>query len=283
VYCSITGFGQSGPYANRAGYDFLIQGMGGLMSVTGAKDGEPGSGPQKVGVALTDILTGLYAAVAMLGALAHRDRTGKASTSIWRIARRAGGLPCQPGDELSGDRRCAEAHGKRASQHRALPGFPTADGDMILAIGNDSQFVRFCELAGRPEWAGDPRFTTNARRVANRDHLIPLMRQATVMRTTRAWIDLFEAAGVPCGPINDLAGVFADPQVVARGLHVELQHPVAGRVPLVANPIRYSATPIEYRTAPPELGCDTASALLDWLSCDVARIADLLEQGAIAA
>lgn len=283
VYCSITGFGQSGPYANRAGYDFLIQGMGGLMSVTGAKDGEPGSGPQKVGVALTDILTGLYATVAVLGALAHRDRTGEGQyIDLALLDVQVACLANQAMNYLAtgvAPKRMGNAHPNIVPYQD----FPTADGEMILAIGNDSQFVRFCELAGRPEWAGDPRFTTNAQRVANRDHLIPLMRQATVMRTTRAWIDLFEAAGVPCGPINDLAGVFADPQVVARGLHVELQHPVAGRVPLVANPIRYSATPIEYRTAPPELGCDTASALLDWLSCDAARIADLIEQGAIAA
>jgi len=282
VYCSITGFGQDGPYANRAGYDFLIQGMGGLMSVTGTRGGEAGAGPQKVGVALTDILTGLYATVAVLAALAHRDRTGIGQhIDLALLDVQVACLANQAMNYLTtgvAPKRMGNAHPNIVPYQD----FPTADGDMILAIGNDSQFARFCELAGRPEWASDPRFATNAQRVANRDSLIPLMRQATVMRTTQEWIGMFEAAGVPCGPINDLAGVFADPQVIARGLRVELPHAVAGRVPLVANPIRYSATPVEYRATPPELGRDTASALQDWLSCSAGRIAELLEQGAIA-
>ncbi|HMV54220.1 MAG TPA: CaiB/BaiF CoA-transferase family protein [Rhodocyclaceae bacterium] len=282
VYCSITGFGQDGPYANRAGYDFLIQGMGGLMSVTGAKDGEPGAGPQKVGVALTDILTGLYATAAVLGALSHRDRTGEGQhIDLALLDVQVACLANQAMNFLTtgiAPKRMGNAHPNIVPYQD----FPTADGDMILAIGNDSQFAKFCELAGRPEWANDPRFATNAQRVANRDSLIPLMRQVTVMRTTKTWIGVFEAGGVPCGPINDLARVFADPHVVARGLCVEVPHEVAGRIPLVANPIRYSATPVEYRSAPPGLGRDTVSALQDWLDCDAVRITELLEQGAIA-
>ncbi|MBK8336960.1 MAG: CoA transferase [Sterolibacteriaceae bacterium] len=283
IYCSITGFGQDGPYANRAGYDFLIQGIGGLMSVTGGRDGEPGAGPQKVGVALTDILTGLYATVAILGALAHRDRSGQGQhIDLALLDVQVACLANQAMNYLTtgvSPRRMGNAHPNIVPYQD----FPTADGDMILAIGNDSQFARFCEVAGRAELAADARFSSNAQRVAWRAELIPLLRQTTVMRTTREWIVALEQAGVPCGPINDLAGVFADPQVVARGLRIELPHPLAGSVPLVANPIRYSATPVEYRNAPPLLGRDTASALRDWLGCDAARIAALVAQGAVDA
>ena len=283
VYCSITGFGQDGPYANRAGYDFLIQGIGGLMSVTGGKDGESGAGPQKVGVALTDILTGLYATVAILGALAHRDRSGQGQhIDLALLDVQVACLANQAMNYLTtgvAPRRMGNAHPNIVPYQD----FPTADGDMILAIGNDGQFTRFCDVAGRPEWASDARFASNAQRVAYRGVLIPLLRQATVLRTTRDWIAALEPAGVPCGPINDLAGVFADPQVIARGLRIEMQHLLAGCVPQVANPIRYSGTPVEYRYAPPLLGRDTASALKDWLGCDAARLAALVAQGAVGA
>lgn len=283
VYCSITGFGQDGPYANRAGYDFLIQGLGGLMSVTGGKDGESGAGPQKVGVALTDILTGLYATVAILGALAHRDRSGQGQhIDLALLDVQVACLANQAMNFLTtgaAPKRMGNAHPNIVPYQD----FPTADGDMILAIGNDGQFARFCDVAGRPEWAADARFATNAQRVAHRAALIPLLRQATVMRTTRNWIVALEQAGVPCGPINDLTGVFADPQVIARGLRIDMEHPLAGSVPLVANPIRYSATPVEYRNAPPLLGRDTASALKDWLGCDAARLVALVAQGAVGA
>ena len=281
VYCSITGFGQSGPYANRAGYDFLIQGMGGLMSVTGGKDGEPGGGPQKVGVALTDILTGLYATVAILGALAHRDRSGQGQhIDLALLDVQVACLANQAMNYLTtgaAPKRMGNAHPNIVPYQD----FPTADGDMILAIGNDGQFARFCEVAGRPELATDERFSSNAQRVAHRAELIPLLRRATVMRSTRDWIDALEQAGVPCGPINDLAGVFADPQVIARGLRIDLPQSRVGSVPLVANPIRYSATPVEYRNAPPILGRDTATALRDWLGYDEAKLASLVRLGAV--
>jgi crotonobetainyl-CoA:carnitine CoA-transferase CaiB-like acyl-CoA transferase len=254
VYCSITGFGQDGPYAARAGYDFLIQGMGGLMSVTGRADDEAGAGPQKVGVALTDILTGLYATVAIQAALAHRDRTGQGQhIDLALLDVQVACLANQAMNYLvSGvaPRRMGNGHPNIVPYQD----FPTADGDMILAIGNDGQFARFCDIAGHAEWIADARFATNAARVRHRAELIPLLRQATVMKTTGAWIALLENAAVPCGPINDLAGVFADPQVRHRGLRVDLPHAAGGTAPQVANPIRYSATPIAYRSAPPLLG-----------------------------
>jgi crotonobetainyl-CoA:carnitine CoA-transferase CaiB-like acyl-CoA transferase len=261
IYCSITGFGQDGPYAPRAGYDFLIQGMGGLMSLTGRADNEEGAGPQKVGVALTDILTGLYASNAIQAALLHREKSGAGQhidlalldVQIACLANQAmnylvSGKPPQ---------RMGNAHPNIVPYQD----FPTADGDMILAIGNDGQFARFCAIAGHPEWATDERFATNAGRVKHRTELIPLLRQATVMRTTADWIAALENAAVPCGPINDLAAVFADPQVQHRGMRVDLPHAAGGSAPQVANPIRLSFTPISYRRAPPTLGQDTNDVL----------------------
>lgn len=265
VYCSITGFGQTGPYAPRAGYDFLIQGMGGLMSVTGRGDAEEGAGPQKVGVALTDVMTGLHAAVGILAALRHRDRTGEGQhIDLALLDVQVAALANQTANWLIGGtvpKRMGNAHPNIVPYQD----FPTADGDMILAIGNDGQFARFCDVAGHAEWASDTRFATNAARVAHRAVLIPLLRQATVMRTTREWIAALESKAVPCGPVNRLDEVFADPQVVARGLRVDLPHPVAGSVPGVASPIRLSATPPVYRSAPPVLGQDGAAVLADWL------------------
>jgi len=261
VYCSITGFGQDGPYAARAGYDFLIQGMGGLMSVTGRADGEEGAGPQKVGVALTDILTGLYAGNAILAALAHRERTGQGQhIDLALLDVQVACLANQAMNYLvsgKAPRRMGNGHPNIVPYQD----FPTADGDMILAIGNDGQFARFCDIAGHAEWSADERFATNAARVKNRGVLIPLLRQATVMKTTAEWIALLENAAVPCGPINDLAGVFADPQVMHRGLHLDLPHAAGGTAPQVANPIHFSATPIAYRRAPPLLGQDTDDVL----------------------
>ena len=261
VYCSITGFGQDGPYAARAGYDFLIQGMGGLMSITGRADDEEGAGPQKVGVALTDILTGLYAGNAILAALAHREQTGQGQhIDLALLDVQVACLANQAMNYLvsgKAPRRLGNGHPNIVPYQD----FPTADGDMILAIGNDGQFARFCEIAGHAEWSADERFATNAARVRHRAELIPLLRQATVMKTTAAWIALLENAAVPCGPINDLAGVFADPQVRHRCLHVEMPHAAGGSAPQVANPIHFSATPIAYRLAPPLLGQDTEAVL----------------------
>jgi crotonobetainyl-CoA:carnitine CoA-transferase CaiB-like acyl-CoA transferase len=265
IYCSITGFGQTGPYAPRAGYDFLIQGMGGLMSITGRSDAEEGAGPQKVGVALIDVMTGLHATIGILAALQHRERTGEGQhIDLALLDVQVAALANQAGNHLIS----GKVPGRMGNAHPNIvpyQDFPTADGDMVLAVGNDGQFARFCTVAGHAEWAADARFATNAARVANRAVLIPLLRQTTVMRTTREWVAALESQAVPCGPINRLDAVFADPQVVARGLRIELPHPVAGLVPGVANPIRLSATPAVYRSASPRLGAHTAEVLADWL------------------
>jgi crotonobetainyl-CoA:carnitine CoA-transferase CaiB-like acyl-CoA transferase len=265
VYCSITGFGQTGPYAHRPGYDFLMQGMGGLMSVTGRAEGEEGAGPQKVGVALTDIMTGLYATIAIQAALAERERSGLGQhIDMALLDVQVACLANQASSYLAGGvtpRRMGNAHPNIVPYQD----FPTADGDMIVAVGNDGQFARLCEAVGRAEWAADPRFATNPQRVANRRELITLLRQATVMRTTREWIALLEQAGVPCGPINRIDQVFDDAQVQARGMRIEMPHPLAEKVALVANPIRFGASPVTYRNAPPTLGQHTDEVLRDWL------------------
>ena len=277
VYCSITGFGQDGPYAPRAGYDFLIQGLGGLMSITGRPDGEPGAGPMKVGVALTDILTGLYATNAVLAALAWREKSGEGQyIDMALLDVQVACLANQAMNYLatgSNPRRMGNAHPSIVPYQD----FPTADGHMILAIGNDGQFARFCEVAGRPELAADARFATNRARVENRAELIPLLNEITATRTTTEWIAQLEARAVPCGPINGLAEVFADPQVQARGLAVKMPHSEAGEVPLVASPIRLSKTPVEYRRAPPLVGEHTDEILAD-LGVDAAGIAGLRER-----
>lgn len=275
VYCSITGFGQTGPYAKRAGYDFMIQGLGGLMSLTGRPEGEDGAGPVKVGVALTDILTGLYSTVAILAALAHRDHGGGGQhIDMALLDVQVACLANQAMNYLTTGtppRRLGNAHPNIVPYQD----FPTADGDFILTVGNDGQFRKFAEVAGQPHWADDPRFATNKQRVANRAELIPLIRQATVFKTTAEWVAQLETAGVPCGPINDLAQMFADPQVKARGLAIEIPHPLAGHVPQVASPIRLSETPVEYRNAPPLLGEHTQQVLGEVLGLTSAEIGRL--------
>lgn len=275
VYCSITGFGQTGPYAPRAGYDFMIQGLGGLMGLTGRADGEPGDGPVKVGVALTDILTGLYATVAVLAALAHRDVQGSGQhIDMALLDVQVACLANQAMNYLTtgvAPRRLGNAHPNIVPYQD----FPTADGDFILTVGNDNQFRRFALAAGQGQWADDPRFASNAARVANRAALIPLIRQVTVFKTTAQWLMALEAVGVPCGPINDMAQVFADPQVLARGLAMTMPHGLAGSVPQVASPLRLSKTPVEYRRAPPLLGEHTEEVLQQVLGMLPERIRQL--------
>ncbi|MEE4343188.1 CaiB/BaiF CoA-transferase family protein [Pseudomonas alliivorans] len=281
IYCSITGFGQTGPYARRAGYDFMIQGLGGLMSLTGRPDGDDGAGPVKVGVALTDILTGLYSTTAILAALAHRDQNGTGQhIDMALLDVQVACLANQAMNYLTtgvAPRRLGNAHPNIVPYQD----FPTADGDFILTVGNDSQFRKFAEVAGQSQWATDPRFLTNKLRVANRGELIPLIRQATVFKTTAQWVDELEAAGVPCGPVNDLAQVFADPQVLARGLAIELPHTLGGRVAQVASPIRLSETPVEYRRAPPLLGEHTSEVLQALLGMSEGEVAALKGAGVL--
>ena len=282
IYCSITGFGQDGPYARRAGYDFMIQGLGGLMSLTGRPEGEDGAGPMKVGVALTDITTGLYATIAVLAALAHRDRSGEGQhldMALFDV--QVACLANQAMNFLTTGRspqRAGNAHPNIVPYQD----FPTADGDLILTVGNDDQFARFCEVAGHPEWAEDPRFATNRSRVEHRQVLVPLLRQTTVMKTTREWLDALEAVGVPCGPVNTLEQVFEDPQAQARGLRQQMEHPSAGSVPTVASPLRLSATPAEYRRPPPLLGEHTREVLGDMLGLDEAALETLFAEGVVA-
>ncbi len=281
IYCSITGFGQTGPYAKRAGYDFMIQGLGGLMSLTGRPDGDEGGGPVKVGVALTDILTGLYSTTAILAALAHRDQSGVGQyIDMSLLDVQVACLANQAMNYLTtgiAPKRLGNAHPNIVPYQD----FPTADGDFILTVGNDSQFRKFAEVAGQSQWATDPRFLTNKLRVANRGELIPLIRQATVFKTTAQWVDELEAAGVPCGPVNDLAQVFDDPQVLARGLAIELPHALGGRVAQVASPIRLSETPVEYRRAPPLLGEHTSQVLQELLGMSGDEVVALREAGVL--
>ena len=261
IYCSITGFGQTGPYAARPGYDFMVQGLGGLMSLTGFPEGTEGAGPVKVGVALTDVLTGLHAVAGILAALAWRERSGEGQhidLSLLDVQ-----VSCLANQALNylvtgtSPRRLGNSHPSIVPYEA----FPTADGDMILAVGNDSQFASFCRAADRSQWCEDARFATNAARVEHRLVLVPLLRQLTVQRTTAEWIALLEQANVPCGPINDLEQVFADAQVRARGLHIDIPHAAAGTVPTVASPLRLSKTPVQYRRGPPVLGADTSEVL----------------------
>ena len=278
MYCSITGFGQTGPYAQRAGYDFMIQAMGGMMSVTGEGDGQP----MKIGVALADVLTGLYAANAIQAALLERQRSGNGQyIDMALLDVQVATLANQAMNYLAtGDnpRRLGNAH-PNIVPYQA---FATSDGHIILAVGNDAQYERFCELAGRPELASDERFAQNKNRVKHRDVLLPEIVTIMQERSSEEWLAQLNARGIPCGPINNLDQVFADPQVQHRGMQLELEHPLAGRVPGVANPIRYSETPIEYRQAPPTLGQHTDEVLHGWLDLESDSIQDLRDEGIIA-
>ncbi|NMG74198.1 CaiB/BaiF CoA transferase family protein [Aromatoleum diolicum] len=281
IYCSITGFGQDGPYAQRPGYDFLIQGMGGLMSVTGRPDGEPGAGPQKAGLSLADITTGLYATISILAALAEREQSGLGQQiDLALLDVQVACLANQAMNFLTTGKepvRMGNGH-PNVVPYQDLK---TKDGYMILAVGNDGQFSKFCLAVGHPEWAEDQRFRTNATRVANRQHLIPLLNEVVLTRTTAEWIALFEQCGVPCGPINGVKDVFADPQVVHRGMQIRIPHRLAGEVPLVASPIRLSRTPVEYLKAPPMLGENSTEVLSSLLGVSAERIEELKDAAVV--
>lgn len=281
VYCSITGFGRDGPYADRAGYDFIIQGMSGFMSVTGEADGRPGGGPQKAGIAITDLMTGMYATVAIQAALAHRDRSGEGQhVDCCLMDSAVAMMSVMNLNYLVSGR----APGRLGNAHPNIvpyEAFACADGHLILAVGNDSQFAKFCEVAGRAAWSSDPRFARNADRVRHRDVLVPMVAEVLATRTQRDWLDALEAVGVPGGPIHRLDQVFADPQVVARGLAQELDHPLAGTVPQVACAIRMSATPPGSERAPPLLGADTRDVLRERLGYDASEIERLERAGVI--
>lgn len=281
VYCSVTGFGHSGPYRDRPGYDFMVQGMGGMMSITGERDDLPGGGPQKAGMPIADIMTGMYATVAVCAALVHRAQGGKGQhldlalfdTQVAVLANQAAnylatGIP--PG-------RLGNAH----PNITPYGSYKTADGAVIVACGNDNLFGKFCAAAGCQALASDPRFSTNGKRVENRAALDAILGPILAARTTREWVKLLEAAGVPNGPINNLEEVFREPQAVARGLRFELPHPVAGRVSLVRSPMRFSETPVQHEVPPPLLGEHTDQVLRTLLGYGDKEIAALRTAGAI--
>jgi crotonobetainyl-CoA:carnitine CoA-transferase CaiB-like acyl-CoA transferase len=286
VYCSITGFGQSGPYSERAGYDYAVQGMGGLMSITGERD-ELGGGPQKVGVAVADLFTGMYACVAILAALRHADRTGEGQhvdmalldTQVAMLANL--GANYLVSGKVPG--RAGNAH-QNIVPYQVFEVAPAADGHkdhVILAVGNDGQFTRFCEVAGRPDLARDERFARNQDRVRNRSVLVPVLEDLMRTRTKAQWLPALEAAKVPCGAINNLAEVFADPHVRQRGMVDEWQHPLAPALRLVASPMKLSATPVRRDLPPPLLGQHTDEVLAGVLGWDADRIAAVRKEGVI--
>ena len=281
VYCSITGFGQDGPYAHRAGYDFLIQGMGGLMSVTGERDDLPGGGPQKAGVALTDLMTGMYATVAVLAALTHRDRTGCGQHIDMALLDTQVAMLANMGSNYLNSGKPPKRWGNAHANIVPYQTFACLDGHLIVATGNDGQYQKFVEAGGRPELGSDPRFATNPLRVQNRELLVPILAEMVKEKRRDEWIALLEAVGVPCGPINDIGEVFANEQVQARNVAIELPHPTAGKVKLVRNPIRMSATPATSDKAPPLLGQHTAEVLHDVLGLGEAEIAALRGKGVV--
>ena len=254
VYCSITGFGQTGPWSHRPGYDFIIQGLGGLMSITGERDDLPGGGPQKVGVAVTDLMTGMYATIAILAALTHRDRTGVGQYIDMALLDVSVAMLANMNMNYLTSGQVPKRWGNAHPNVIPYQVFACSDGHIIVAVGNDSQFRKFCEVLGQPELGVDPSFATNSNRIRNRSDLIPMLEPLVKMRSRDAWVDALEAAGIPCGPINNIDQVFENPQVKARGVKVEIPHGLAGKVPQVASPMRFSETPIEYHAAPPTLG-----------------------------
>ena len=254
VYCSVTGFGQDGPHAHRPGYDFIFQGMGGLMSITGERDGQPGAGPQKVGIAITDVLTGMYASLAITAALAHRDISGKGQYIDCALLDTIVAFNANQIVSFFASGKIPIRWGNAHPQVVPYEAFATSDGHIILAVGNDGQFKRFCKVADCPELAEEKRFATNSQRIVHRAELIPIIAGIIRTRSKHEWLAALEAADVPCGPINNMQEVFEDPQVQHRKLRVDMPHAAGGVASVVASPMRLSETPVEYRLAPPLLG-----------------------------
>ncbi|HJV73874.1 MAG TPA: CaiB/BaiF CoA-transferase family protein [Noviherbaspirillum sp.] len=281
VYCSITGFGQDGPYAQRAGYDFIIQGMGGFMSVTGERDDLPGGGPQKAGVAVADLMTGMYTTIAVMAALTHRDRTGEGQYIDMALLDVQVAMMANMSSNYLASGNPPKRWGNAHPNIVPYQTFATSDGHIIVAVGNDGQYRRFVEAGGRPELATDERFATNPMRVRYRDTLVPLLAEMVKTKTKQEWIAALEEAGVPCGPINKLDEVFDNPQVQARGLQVELPHPTGGTVKLVRSPMKLSATPPRHDMPPPLLGQHTTDILREVLGYTDERITLLREKGVV--
>ncbi|MCF8166497.1 MAG: CoA transferase [Rhodoferax sp.] len=279
IYCSITGFGQNGPYAHRPGYDFIIQGMGGFMSVTGEADDFEGASPQKAGVAIADIFTGMYASTAILAAVVHRDKTGQGQyidmalldTQIAVMANVSSAYLCSD--------KVPRRWGNASPIIVPYQTFPTSDGWVIVAVGNDGQFKHFVAAGGEAHLAENPLYINNPLRVENRKSLISLLEIMTRRKTKAQWISLLEAANVPCGPINNFEEVFDNEQVKARGVQIEVPHPTAGVMKLVASPMRLSETPVEVRMAPPTLGQHTEEILRERLNLSPQAINELHSKG----
>jgi crotonobetainyl-CoA:carnitine CoA-transferase CaiB-like acyl-CoA transferase len=281
IYCSVTGFGQTGPYRERPGYDFMIQGMGGMMSVTGEPDDAPGGGPQRAGVPIADIVTGMYASIAICAALAHRAESGAGQHLDLALLDSQIALLAYQNTNYFSTGTPPKRIGNLHPNIVPYQPFRSSDGEVIVACGNDNLFRKFCDAAGCPELAQDPRFATNGKRVENRAEITRLIQEIFRKKTTAEWLGLLEAAGVPNGPINNIAQVFEEPQVRARGVKIELDHTAAGKLPLVASPMRFSGTPLEYRLAPPLLGEHTDAVLRGLLGKSDAEIAQLHAEGVV--
>ena len=279
VYCSITGFGHTGPYAKRPGYDVLMQGMGGLMSVTGAVDGEP----QKCGVPISDLMAGMYASVSICAALRHREKTGEGQAiDIGMLDTTIAMMANQALNYLASD----EVPPRLGNEHPNIAPyqvFPTGDGNIIVACGSEQQFQRLCEIMDRPDIPQDPRFTVNKQRLAHRQELVDVLNPIFQSKPSAYWLEVLEQHSISCGPINDLGQTFADPHVQARGMRLEMEHPATGGRPvaLVASPVRLSETGVEYRHAPPLLGQHTEEVLGEVLGLDHNAVKGLRDAGTI--
>lgn len=281
IYCSITGFGQDGPYAHRAGYDFIVQGMGGFMSLTGERDDLPGGGPQKAGVAIADLMTGMYATIAVMAALTHRDRTGEGQYIDMALLDVQVAMLANMNTNYLASGKPPVRWGNAHPNIVPYQTFATSDGHIIVAAGNDGQYKKFVAAGGEEQLATDERFCTNPARVANREVLIPLLADMVKRKSRQEWIVLLEDAGVPCGPINRLDDVFNDPQVKARGMQITLPHPSAGSVKLVGSPMKLSATPPDYQSPPPLLGQHTDQILKSVLGYDDEQLSQLRQRSII--
>ncbi len=281
IYCSITGFGQTGPYAHRPGYDYIVQGMGGFMSVTGEKEDLPGGGPQKAGVAIADIFTGMYATSAILAAVVHRDRTGVGQYIDLSLLDVQIATMCNVASNYLTSGVSPKSWGNASANIVPYQTFRASDGWIIVAAGNDSQFRHFVESGHEPQLADDPRFSTNPERVRHRAELDPLLQQMVLKKTKKEWIELLDIANVPCGPINNFKEVFENEQVIARNIKMEMPHPTAGKVNLVRSPMRLSETPVVENRPPPLLGEHTREILQEKLSLTEAQIKSLKDRGII--
>ena len=281
VYCSVTGFGQDGPYAQRAGYDFIVQGLGGFMSITGERDALPGGGPQKAGIAIADLMTGMYATIAIMAALTHRDRTDEGQYIDMALLDVQVAMLANMGSNYLASGNAPVRWGNAHPNIVPYQTFATSDGHIIVAVGNDGQYAKFVEAGGHPELSSDARFASNPLRVRNRETLVPILADMVKTKTKQEWISELEAAGVPCGPINNLEEMFDNPQVKARELQVDLPHPSGGTARMVRNPMNLSATPTRCDMPPPTLGQHTDQVLRDLLGHSEEEITALRDRGVV--